>query len=56
MKESETYLKNLYNNHSVKELKDELDYFLQRGYCSNNTNQDEFNLQIEVIKNLIQTK
>tara|TARA_R110001592_G_scaffold269282_4_gene535606 strand:+ start:952 stop:1119 length:168 start_codon:yes stop_codon:yes gene_type:complete len=53
MKNLETYLKNLYNNYSIKELKEELSFFLDRGYCANNTNQDEFNLQIQVLKNLI---
>jgi hypothetical protein len=53
MKELETYLKNLYAHHTIKELKEELSFFLDRGYCANNTNQDKFNLQIQVLKNLI---
>lgn len=53
LKESKRYLENLYAHHTIKELKAELDFFLNRGYCANNTNQDEFNLQIQVLKNLI---
>ena len=53
LKESKRYLENLYAHHTIKELKAELDFFLNRGYCANNTNQDEFNLQIQVLKNLL---
>jgi len=56
MQDLETYLKNLYNNYSIKELTEELNFFLDRGCCANNNNQEEFNLQIQVLKNLIQTK
>ena len=56
MKNLETYLKNLYINYSIKELKEELNFFVIRGYCSNNTNEEEYNLQVKVLNNLLETK
>ena len=56
-----TYLKNLYSNYSIKELKEELNYFLDRADCANNTNKKQYDLQVEILKimildDLIQTK
>ena len=54
MKELEIYLINTFYHHSTKELNEELNFFLDRGYCANNTNQEQFNLTIQVLKNLIE--
>jgi hypothetical protein len=53
MENLETYLKNLYNNYTYQELEEELTFFVERGYCANNTNKEQYSLQIQVIKDLL---
>ena len=50
------YYENLYKTKNIKELKESLVFFKNRGFNSNNNNRDELELHLEVIKNCIKLK
>jgi hypothetical protein len=47
---------NMYNKYNLEELKDNLEFFINRGCNSNNNNDEEFKLHMKVLKNCIEFK
>jgi len=48
--------RNMYNKYNLEELKDSLDFFINRGCNANNNNEEEFKIHMKVLKNCIEFK
>ena len=47
---------NMYNTYSLEDLKDSLEFFINRGCNANNNNEEEFKIHMKVLKNCIEFK
>ena len=48
--------RNMYNKYNLEELKDSLEFFINRGCNANNNNEEEFKIHMKVLKKCIEFK